>query len=198
MLRLASVFGLALLAASILAATGSGTPASSSASRIIDRTLNCEIGIMGGIRLAELRVSSAVRQRKQPANVDLTTNIAPTWRLAYVGETAVELSPACRPSTARVLLSARGLSGGIASPFVDNFDCWMPRRVLIRVRAVFRSPVTLRSGTPWGFPLRFARGEVTEGSLAIRTQAGKRLAFVTVSDSGRARVFTAAEDCFPD
>jgi DNA-directed RNA polymerase specialized sigma24 family protein len=36
------------------------------------------------------------------------------------------------------------------------------------------------------------------GQLAMRTLAGKPLAFATVSETGRARLFTARQECFPD
>ncbi|MEX1357456.1 MAG: hypothetical protein WD981_02420 [Gaiellaceae bacterium] len=200
MLRLASVCGLALLAASALAVSSSSAPASPAASRIVDRTLLCEVGLQGGVYVATVQAASANRAQKKVALVDLTTKVQPTGRLALISERSIELSPppGCQRSTGRVALTSRGLSGAVASPFGDEFDCWTPRRVVIRVRAVFTSPVTLRLGRPWGFPLLFARGNVTEASVAVRTQSGKRLAFATVSDTGRARVFTARRDCFAD
>lgn len=168
------------------------------ASRIVDRTVLCEVGSQGGVYVATLRAASAIRATGKVANVALRTRLVPNWRLVYIGATEVLLSPACRRSTARVALTSRGLSGGVADRFGDESDCWTPRRVLIRVRAVFRSPVTLRLGSPYRFPELFARGKVKEASLAMRTPAGKPLAFATVSETGRARLFTARQDCFPD
>lgn len=190
------VFGTAVLVAAALglSSRASGEP---TATRVIDRTLLCETGVQGGVNVVTLNGSSS-KPGKDSAGVDITTRLVPTWRLASIGERAVELSPACRRPTARAPLASTGLVGVVASPFGDEFDCWTPRRVLIRVRAVFESPATLRLGRPWGFPLLFARGKVEEAWLAIRTQAGKPMAFAAVSETGRTRVFTARRDCFPD
>ncbi|MEX2646536.1 MAG: hypothetical protein WD249_09770 [Gaiellaceae bacterium] len=194
-----------LLAASVAVAAeriireGEHTPSVTAASRIVDRTVLCEVGSQGGVYVATLLAASAIRATGKVANVALTTNLVPNWRLAYIGATEVLLSPACSRSTARVALTSRGLSGGVADRFGDELDCWTPRRVLVRVRAVFQSPVTLRLGSPYGFRELFARGKVQEAVLVVRTQAGKPLAFATVvSETGRARVFTARRDCFPD
>ncbi|MEX2210664.1 MAG: hypothetical protein WD689_02735 [Gaiellaceae bacterium] len=163
------------------------------AATVIDRTLLCEVGISGGVRKLKLYSSSAIREGPQQhaASVDVSTNLRPTWRLAAIGEGSLELSPACTRSSATVPLSARGLDGGAAGIFGDEHGCLTPRRVLLRVRATFTSRVTLRRGSPYGFPVLFARGTVEQASLAIRTQAGKPLAYATVSETGKARLFTA-------
>jgi hypothetical protein len=102
-------------------------------------------------------------------------------------------SNACSPSSARVRLSTRGLSGGPADYFSDEFECAVPRRVLVRLRGVFGSPVSLQPGTdPGPFRTLQANGPLQEGALAVRTQAGKPLVVATVSESGKARLFTAA------
>jgi hypothetical protein len=46
--------------------------------------------------------------------------------------------------------------------------------------------------------LLFARGAVKEASLAVRTERGKSLVVVTVTEAGRLGVFLADGDCFPD
>jgi hypothetical protein len=163
------------------------------ASRTVDRTFSCETGIKGGLRKVDLYAESAIGEgpQKHVASADVRTNVQPTWRLAGVSEAGVELSPRCRRSSANVALTARGLSGGAASVFGGEFGCSVPRRVVIRVRAVFSAPMTLRLGSPYGFPLLFARGKVAQGFVGIRTPSGKAVAFMSVFSSGNARLFTS-------
>jgi hypothetical protein len=70
--------------------------------------------------------------------------------------------------------------------------------VVLRIRAVFKSPTRLKAGSPFGFPLLFARGAVKEASFAFRTEKGKPLALATVTEAGRLGIFLATGDCFPD
>jgi hypothetical protein len=170
-------------------------------SRIIDRTLACETGVVGGVRKIDLHASSALRGA-QLAYVEVRTSMTPTWRLAGVGKEldgkgSIEVSPACRRAQASVRLSSRGLAGGVASEFADEHDCWTPRWVVMRVRAVFRAPMSLRAGSAWRLPLIFARGRTKEAYLAIQTRTGKPIAFAAVNDSGRTRVFMS-DSCFPE
>jgi hypothetical protein len=195
--------GALLLSALVFAAAFSlhASAAAQQPARIIDRTLLCETGITGGVRNLDLHSSSAVRGAKL-AYVEARTNVRPTWRLAGLdkgldGKGSIELSPACGRSQARVSLSSHGLTGGLASEFGDEHDCWTPRWVVIRVRAVFRSPTALRPSRPWGFPLLFARGRMNDAYLAIQTRTGKPIVFAAVNDSGTTRVFMS-DSCFPE
>jgi hypothetical protein len=100
---------------------------------------------------------------------------------------------ACRPSSARVALTAKRLDGGPAGQLGVEYDCAAPRRVLIRLRA------TLASRAPVYQDRHFLKTKATLESayLAIRTQAGRPLAFAAVFTSGKARLFVAA-NCLPD
>lgn len=105
-------------------------------------------------------------------------------------------SRACSPaSPRRVPLVARGLSGGVAGHFGDRFTCAVPRRILVRVQAAFVTSTTLRLDRASRFLV--ARGSVRGGFVAARTESGRPLAFAAVSDSARARIFTAP-GCLPD
>jgi hypothetical protein len=95
----------------------------------------------------------------------------------------------CTQSRTRVALTTEKLDGGPAGPSEREFECETPRRVLVRIRAVFRSRAMLETSRDFGYPTLRAGGEVTEAALAIRTQAGRPLAFASVHESGRARVF---------
>ena len=92
-------------------------------------------------------------------------------------------------STRRVPLSPRGLSGGAADYFGDNYTCPAPRKVFVRVRAVLSTPTSFRRDRRTGF--LEATAPVQEGVVAVRTQSGKPFAFVSVNQSGKARIFTA-------
>jgi hypothetical protein len=81
------------------------------------------------------------------------------------------------------------LEGGSAGLSEREFECETPSRVLVRVRGVFRSPATFETTRHFGYPVLTASGEMTEASMAIRTQTGRPLAFASFNESGRARVF---------
>jgi hypothetical protein len=100
---------------------------------------------------------------------------------------------ACRPSSARVPLTAKGLDGGPAGQLGVEYDCAAPRRVLIRLRA------TLAARAPVYRDRHFQKTKATLDSayLAIRTRTGKPLAFAAVFKSGKARLFTSPR-CLAD
>jgi hypothetical protein len=104
----------------------------------------------------------------------------------YYG-TLAENRGACRPVTRRVPLTTKGLRGGPVGALAEQFDCAAPRRVLVRLRAVRQRPA------PFFRDRHFlkTRGDLAAGFLAVRTQSGRPLAFATVSESGKARLFTA-------
>jgi hypothetical protein len=88
----------------------------------------------------------------------------------------------------RVRLTAKGLEGGRAGQLGEEYECSAPRRVLVRVRA------TLRTRAPMYRERDFVKTKANLESayLAIRTRSGKPLAFAAVSESGKARLFTAS------
>jgi hypothetical protein len=188
------------------AASASGTwvsgrsPGTSSASgaRIIDRTLLCSTAMRGGIRQISIQASAAARPAPGGASFTVLTSWVPDGRLTSGSTAGLLLNPTrCTPTRANVPLAAAKLEGGSPGTSGQEFDCETPRRVLLRVRAEFRVPTPLETSREWGYPELVARGEVTKASLAIRTQAGKPLAFATVSASGKARLLTAPS-CIED
>jgi hypothetical protein len=91
----------------------------------------------------------------------------------------------CRASSAKVALTPKHLEGARAGIYGDGFDCAAPRRILVRVRGVFRAPsqlsgegAFLRTNTP-----------LREAQLAVRAESGNPLVYADVLESGRARVF---------
>ena len=99
----------------------------------------------------------------------------------------------CRAATGRVALSRRGLVGGEAGVFPEEFDCTTSSVVLVRIRAVTESRTTLKTYR------NFVRTvvPVKEASIAVQTQAGRRLSFAQLSESGKSRIFVAQPPCFP-
>ena len=195
MLRVAVslVVGLAAAGAVLV---GIGSSADLQASRVIDRTVTCATGIQGGLRQLTIQASSRAGERS--GYVWALTNVQPTGRVATVSQSGLELSPFCKPTRVSVPLTSRGLEGSVASAFDDEWDCQVPRRVLLRVRAVFKGVAPrLRRGDPWGFPILFAHRPVTEGTLAVRTPAGKQVALARLLRTGKIQVLTSGV-CFPD
>jgi hypothetical protein len=97
----------------------------------------------------------------------------------------------CRATSRPLSLSTRGLQGGLAGPFDDEYDCTTPRRVVVRVRATLQRPAAPKRNR------RFTSIKVplTEARLVVATESGRRLLHAEVLASGKARVFTA-ESCF--
>ena len=98
----------------------------------------------------------------------------------------------CNPTNAAVPLTPAGLRGGPAAPLGDELKCDVPRRVLVRLRAVLPSRASLH-----GTEFESVHAPVREAKLAVRTLSGKPLSYATVSQSGKATLFTA-RGCVPD
>jgi hypothetical protein len=94
----------------------------------------------------------------------------------------------CRSTKARVALGAAGLRRAALGPFDESFKCAVPRRVIVRVRAVLQSAAGLKTYRA------FLRTTIpaSESQLAVRSESGKPLAYAAVFASGRAQLFTAS------
>lgn len=202
--RLLAFAGVA--AASVAAA--SIATAGSEAVRVVDRTLECTAGYHGGARVVFLRAQAAYGQGDQLewlAGVYVSTAgqpipSKPNYRPSLAGVNAGWPPPPpvasgglgyetrrCVPSRARVELVRRGLIGGAASQAGDDYTCVVPRRILIRVRATFRQPVSIKVAGS----LATAAGRVERGQIAMRSLAGKQLVYGEVREAGAATLFTA-------
>jgi hypothetical protein len=98
----------------------------------------------------------------------------------------------CNPTKATVRFTASGLRGGAAAPLGDELKCEVPRRVLVRVRAVLAS-----KGSLHGREFESVHLPAREAKLAVRTPSGKPLTYATVTESGKAMLFTA-KGCVPE
>lgn len=201
-----------------LASIGAGT---SAPSRTVDRTVLC---VLAGESPRELDVearsgtrdfSDRSKWRTLPAGSFTEHGRAfPARTLIYAGWPPVQragdpdwgprsaaeslrYSSRCGPSRAQVPLSSVGLSGGRASPFSDEYDCLVPRRILVRIRGIFHEQTSLRRQRSRFFDDLVARGDLKQGFLAIRTPAGDPIAFITVHEAGNAKIFVG-DSCGPN
>jgi hypothetical protein len=183
---------LVLLAAALVAPLSAHARPDAPSVTVIDRTVVCESGVYGGIRMVHIVASSAIRGGPQEHAAEVSV-VTKTGRLTGIGGGYMDLSPDCKRSTARVPLTARGLSGFVASQFEDDLGCPTATRVLIRVRAVFPGRAALRLGTPvpGGERRWYAIAPVDRGQIAVRTLKGKPIAYESFSsETGKARLFT--------
>jgi hypothetical protein len=206
--QLALLTGALVAAAALAGLLVADAPASETASRVVDRTLLCRTGYSGGARLVLINARSAARHGDKldwlaqafvstPGNPLSTQNSQPTLAGVSAGWpvppplTSGGLgydNARCGPSRAKVALSSRGLTGGVANAFGDELRCIVGKTVLVRIRATFRQPVT-EEPTKAGDYVN-ALGRVDRGQLAVRTLAGKPVLYADVAEGGRARLFT--------
>jgi hypothetical protein len=217
-----AVLGLALFLGTVLVFQAAAVPKpivpaerAQAPSRLVDRTMACAVPLHAGLREIKVGATSGSRDPQNRSrwthlpNVSVTTGgtlggVGLAGAAAGAPEPKEILFPgtgqglwtsrSCGLTNARVALSTRGLpQGGLASTLRDAYECVVPRRVLIRVRATFQVPARLRarrSSLGTDAPVR-------EVAIAVRTTAGKPLVYASASESGRARLFTSAS-CLPD
>lgn len=208
--RLAIAVPVVLLAL-VGAATQPVAGAEPAASRIVDRTLSCPVGIRAGVRAVSVRGQAGVRdiedrsKWKFLASATVSDEYAP-FAGVNAGNPVADLAPGiparperlwiaagstCR-AVARIPFTKRGLSRASAGRLGDSHECRPGSRVLVRVRGVFRAPTSLRvRRLPHGITRLVAAGTVREGFLAVRSAAGEPLAYAEVFESGKTRLFTA-------
>jgi hypothetical protein len=188
--------------------------AQQSPSRALDRTLVCAMGISGGIRKIELVGQSGTREFADPT----------MWRVLpraeifnpYAGELDqlamvsaggpppsgllfVPNPARCKATNTRVSLSTSGLTGAPASPTGDEYECRVPTKILVRIRAAFVNPTMLRkiwANQAHSYRITVADGPIRQASLTIRNLAGMAVAKATVSESGRTQLLIGA-GCTP-
>lgn len=201
----------------------SSTNGAAQAVRVVDRTLLCATRPNGGVYEIEADGYSGVRQNRkwfrlpfavvstgETASRQQALDNAFAWITAgrpdaesQLGEfffpvLAAQLGTVgfdrrlCRP-TSRIPLSSAGLRGGVAAQLGDSFDCAVARRVIVRVRAVLESPAVLKVHDHF----LLTTVPVTEAKIAVRTQKGRPLAYMTTAASGRSTIFTG-KGCLPE
>jgi hypothetical protein len=98
----------------------------------------------------------------------------------------------CRQTSTNVPLSAAGLRGGTADRLGTEFECFTPKQVVFRVRAVLTGSGRLRAGQDY----QASHVSIREARFVVRTPTGKPLVYADVQEGGRARIF-AAPGCSP-
>ncbi len=178
------------------------------ASRIVDRTVVCRTageGYPDPVR--HLTVQASPRLGSQSPSADVYNGPSGAGGVRadiktgpnFGSETGVlALSRfRCGQTSLRVPLSSGGLQGGQTS-LGDGYTCRVPSRIVIRVRAVFRNPVTF-SPAPDARYLAVANGRIATGFLTVTTaQRRAPIAFASVIDAtGKAKIFVASSRCAP-
>lgn len=217
-----SVAATVVAAALTLCALGGGSTARAEgrATAVLDRTYTCAVFFRGGAYLLDSHAHAGTRKggvwarlpyagvrsgvfsgaagnllvwitSGRPEKTTVVDQDYDTFDVATFGTVGVRRE-ACRRTSGAVVLSPSGLRGGSAAPLGNEFECFAPKQVVVRVRAVLTAPGALRAGQDF----ETARVPVREAKLAVRTVTGKPLVYADVDDSGKARLFTA-RTCSP-
>jgi hypothetical protein len=204
--------GAALLVAGLLTA-GGAAGREAAPSRIIDRSLVCDVTERAGVRVLELAAQSGGFQeqhpvrleklRTAPASVSLSTGFGfASEKTELVSAAAgqgdagsVSIGRSCTSVTRKLPLTSRGLKGGAASRMEARYECVTPARIVVRVRAVFGAPRSLRRDPRSGS--LSAEGTVKASYVAARTLRGRPLIFASMQQSGKTRLFMMAS-CVKD
>jgi hypothetical protein len=185
-----------LVAVLVVVAAGVASAAPQPASRILDRTMLCTT--WGSGYPDPLRTLAVVGLPNQ-AQATNGPQGSPRFVVAQIalgvnGADQVVLSrTACATRSKPIKLSATGLRSG-ETESGNKWRCPVPAAVMIRVRAVFSRPVTLSAAVDAPY-LSIATGKIVEGSLAVETKNGMRLAFASVDNRGKGAIFVARPRC---
>jgi hypothetical protein len=208
------------LALAVAALAAGSARAGQDATFVLDRTYSCAIPLHGGIYQLENRAHPGARasgswtklayaglragvfsggtgnllawvSAGRPAQGTTVDQEFWTFDVKTFGTIGVS-GRNCNPTRSPVPLSAAGLRGGAAAPLGDELECDVPRRVLVRIRAVLESRASLH-----GREFESVHVPVREAELAVRTVGGKPMTYATVSQSGKATLFTA-KGCVPE
>jgi hypothetical protein len=211
--RVLTAAALAILAVAVAAATGLAAREAGSApaaSRVLDRTYTCTASPFLSRRWIVPFAQPGVREFGSTTdwhslatvslhtgtNYDDTTvmSVGAGFPEPTEGVHGVTLNrQLCRTRAPRIPLSSRGLVGGPVAPLGEQLKCRATAKVVVRIRALFVAPTSLRPG-PFGMSATSV--PVTRAAIAVRTKAGKPLVFAEVFASGRARLFTG-RGCTP-
>jgi hypothetical protein len=211
---------LVVVLTAVAALVAGSARATQGATFVLDRTYACSIALHGGIYQLESRAHPGARtggawsklayaglragvfsggtgnllawiSAGKPTKTTTVDQEFWTFDVRTFGTIGIS-GRACNPSRATVPLTAAGLRGGGAAPLGSELKCDVPRRVLLRLRAVLAARASLR-----GREFESVHLPVREAKLAVRTLAGRPLSFATVSETGKATLFTA-KGCRPE
>lgn len=211
---------LAAAAAIVVAAAcvGSSARAEADAVTILDRTYACAVFFRGGTYLIEARSHTGTKRHGSWARLPYASvrsgvfSGGPGNLLVWITagrptkDTRIDQDydtfdvntfgtigvrrESCRRTSTKVPLSASGLEGGLAEQLGTEFECYTPKQVVFRVRAVLAGSGRLRAGQYY----ETSHVPIREATLAVRTPKGKALVYADVRERGPARMF-AAQGC---
>ncbi len=197
------------------AALGTAARAEQDANSVLDRTFTCAVTLRGGAYLLDARAHSGTRLQGKwaklpyaglrtgvfggpggnmlawvtsgkPTATTTIDNEYDTFDVKTFGTVGVRRE-LCRETSTKVPLTSSGLRGGVAAQLGDEFECFAPKQIVVRIRAVLATPGSLHRGPLY----QTSHVVVREAKLVARTPAGKVLAYADVTEAGRARQFTA-------
>jgi hypothetical protein len=184
---------------------GSAAKSAQSASRIVDLALVCKtVGTGYPDPVRSMDVGASPRLGSNAPTIHVSNGPPPggiqvnLWTGPYYGKPSGLLFATrsrCVTTTSRAPFAIRGLRGG-QTVLGNRYKCDVPARVLIRVRAVFKRPVTL-GRTREEF---LGRGDMTTADLAVATASDRRpIVYASTHDaSGKTSIFVARSDCVPN
>jgi len=196
-------------------AAGSSARAEIDAASVLDRTYTCAVFYRGGTYLVEARAHSGTKRKGtwarlpyasvrsgvfsggagnllvwitagKPTKDTMIDQDYDTFDVKTFGTIGVRRE-ACRQTSTKVSLTPAGLHGGVAARLGTEYECYTPKQVVFRVRAVLSGPGSLRGGPDH----EASHQPVREARFAVRTPNGKQLVYADVEESGKARIFSA-------
>lgn len=182
----------AALAAVLAASVGAVTP-----SRLVDRTFVCETVVHAGVRGVGLLASPRGPFDRSEQNLHVLAGVGMSSPLlAWAGTEGVRVHvKLCHAAPeARVPLRPTGLDGG-AETFSAEYDCELPGRLLVRVRATLARPARWLRRTPTHAGVD---GKVTTAAIAVRSLTLRRPVSFTAFDTKGVRVFVHPTRCLKD
>lgn len=186
------------------------TPPSVATTRVVDRTLECTPGSAHGARSITVSAQTGFEKNGKfewlgqfgvatpgqplPTRKNYMPQLAgATSGYPYSGPTPTGglgfSAKLCKAAPRPIPLTTRGLTGGSAGQFGDQYKCLLSGPVLIRVRALFLAPTTVKLDKPRTW--YSATGRIGNAQLAVRTATGKALVYAQTLDSGKARLFVS-------
>ena len=160
---------------------GSAARAEGQATPTLDRTYVCAVILRGGAYLLDAHAHSGTKRggtwarlpyagvrtgvfsgatgnllawitSGRPAKGTMADQDYDAFDVATFGTVGVRRE-SCRGMSGSVAVSPSGLRGGSAAPLGNEFECFAPKQVVVRVRAVLAAPGALRRGA---HPRRYA------------------------------------------
>jgi hypothetical protein len=187
----------------VVALTAAGAAAGArSQSRVIDRTFLCNVpgvGVPDPARFVTVGAFPRRGGKYSPSVLAFQGSGTPDgWNVDARTDAMLGVAPGiflnrsgCVAKRTRVALSAGRLRGG-RTRLGERWVCDAPAKVLVRLRAVFRRPTSLRPESG----LLVARGRMVEVSLVVTDTRGRPIAFGSAVDAaGAAHLFVDRVRC---